>query len=135
MKLYTEGSTRPPPNFNTMQIFRNKPVQASPVLRAGPFAIHTYPQGSVASSSGGESSFPNIRGIKKSLPQLSSSANILSKNISSTTEKVMYILRKNLIRSVLLLCCVCGVMVFIILSKLLNLLSYLNYYFKSMFVF
>ncbi|XP_058988647.1 protein FAM217B isoform X1 [Mustela lutreola] len=39
--------------------------------------------------SGGESSFPNIRGIKKSLPQLSSSANILSKNISSTTEKTV----------------------------------------------
>ncbi|XP_023389866.1 protein FAM217B [Pteropus vampyrus] len=39
--------------------------------------------------SGGEKSFPNIRGIKKSPPQLSSSSNRLSKNISSTTEKTV----------------------------------------------
>nr|XP_035969805.1 protein FAM217B isoform X1 [Halichoerus grypus] len=73
-----------------MQIFQNKPVKESSVLVAEHFAIHTYPQCSVASSSGGEESFPNIRGIKKSLPQLSSSANTLSKNISSTTEKTVH---------------------------------------------
>ncbi|VFV28359.1 Hypothetical predicted protein [Lynx pardinus] len=74
-----------------MQIFQNKQVKTSPVLVAEPFAIHTYLPCSVTSSSGGlEESFPNIRGIKKSLPQLSSSANRLSKNISSTTEKTVH---------------------------------------------
>nr|XP_023397095.1 protein FAM217B isoform X1 [Loxodonta africana] len=40
-------------------------------------------------SSGSEEPFPNIRGIKKSLPQLSSSSSKLSKNILSTTEKTV----------------------------------------------
>ncbi|XP_066093195.1 protein FAM217B isoform X1 [Saccopteryx bilineata] len=41
-------------------------------------------------NSGGEESFPNIRGIKKSLPQVSSSSRSLSKNISSATEKTVH---------------------------------------------
>lgn len=89
MKLSTEGNT-PHQHFNTLQIFQNQPEKTSPVLVAGPSAIHAYLPCSVAPSSGGlEESFPNRRGRGTSLPQLSLSANRLSKNIPSPTEKVM----------------------------------------------
>ncbi|XP_072591560.1 protein FAM217B isoform X1 [Vulpes vulpes] len=66
---------------------RVRPPRAAPGSLAG--GLVTCPRRS-PDSSGGEDSFPNIRGIKKSLPQLSSSANRLSKNISSTTEKTVH---------------------------------------------
>nr|XP_012608446.1 protein FAM217B isoform X2 [Microcebus murinus] len=41
-------------------------------------------------NSGGKESFPNIRGIKKSPPQLTPSSNRLSKSVLSTTEKTVH---------------------------------------------
>uniref|UniRef100_A0A4X1UTB6 Family with sequence similarity 217 member B n=1 Tax=Sus scrofa TaxID=9823 RepID=A0A4X1UTB6_PIG len=75
----------PPPAPLPQHAAVRPPAQAQGRKASG---LVTCP-GRSRNSSGGEASFPNIRGIKKSLPQLSSSSNRLSKNISSTAEKTV----------------------------------------------